>query len=584
MHTHTRALFPPALAAAALAGLPLHAQGGFSPEWIARLPVGTTLTSGLQGMVVDAAGVIYVTGNTGSSSNTDIVTAAFDATGTLLWSHVFDGPARWHDQARGLALGPGGSLYVTGNTPGLGSYANVLLLQYDIASGALRNTVQYSSGPSISEHGASVAVDQAGNVYVGGGTVGDGTDGMLLKFDASGTLLWRRTWDGAAFGPFSQDQLKRVRIAPNGDPIVLLHGVTGANQPDYVVVAYTASNGSIRWETSWGTRGGEYPHDMKLDAAGDVYVSGIGIDVSDKYATIKLRGADGAVLWQAYDSGGFHPAVRALALDTAGGVYVTGSVDPDGDRSNNNDDFYTVKRDAGSGALLWTHRYGAGCVGCLDLPADLIVDVGGSLFLSGSTSSPPYSAAMITFVLDSISGVEVGRSAVTAGQNQAAGAAVLALDPAQNLLIGGQWRDANTFATEITVVRYPTQASVRSSGSGCRGSGALPLAAAAVGLPRIPNPTFAIDLHDGPTALVHGVVLARGPAAVPIQFGAPGCTVQIDLATYAGTLLSGSASLPLPIPAVNVLRGQRIALQGLVVDASTTQLVTSNSLWLLLGR
>jgi hypothetical protein len=44
-------------------------------------------------VVVDAAGVSYVTGTAGPSSDTDITTAAIRADGSLLWSRTFNVPA-----------------------------------------------------------------------------------------------------------------------------------------------------------------------------------------------------------------------------------------------------------------------------------------------------------------------------------------------------------------------------------------------------------------------------------------------------------------------------------------------------------
>ena len=158
------------LTTAFASSVPAHAE--LVPEWISRLPVGAALGAGMSDAVTDAAGVTYVTGINGPSGNTDIVTAAIGLDGALLWSHVFDGTASWHDQSRGIALAPGGRVVVTGNTPGPGSYAQVLLLEYDASTGALLDTVQYSSAPFTSEHGALVAVDGAGNRYVAGGTVG----------------------------------------------------------------------------------------------------------------------------------------------------------------------------------------------------------------------------------------------------------------------------------------------------------------------------------------------------------------------------------------------------------------------------
>jgi hypothetical protein len=426
----------------------------WAPDWIVRLPAGSALTAGLQGMVTDPGGVSYVTGITGPSSNTDILTAAFGPDGTLQWQHVFNGPANWHDQARGIGLGPDGVVYVTGNTPGPGSYANVLLLKYDAATGALLDTVQYSSGPFTSEHGASVATDTQGNVYVGGATVGDGPDGLLLSFDAAGRFRWSATYDGPAFSPYSQDQVRQVRVDPHGDVVAMIHGVMGSLHPDYVIIKYRPSDGAVLWQTTWGVTGGDFPQDMEIDATGDVYVTGTGINFTDMYSTIKLRGSDGQLLWQKYDSIGIDDYAAGLALDGLGGVYITGAADPDGDQSNMNDNFYTVKRDAATGGQLWTHFYGANCVGCLDTPGDVIVDAGGNALVVGYTNSPPYSGDMILFRLDAGTGLEVDRSIVGGGPDELASGDILRLDAGQNIYVGGGYSNYNTGAEGVAVFKY----------------------------------------------------------------------------------------------------------------------------------
>jgi len=430
------------------------AAADLNPEWLARLPVGASLTAGLQGMVVDAAGVSYVTGISGSSSNTDITTAAYAPDGTLLWSRVWDGPFSWHDQSRGIALGPGGLVYVTGNTPGPGSYARVVVLAYDGATGTLVKSFEYTSGPGISEHGQSVAVDAAGGIYVAGGTVGDGGDALVLAFEANGQLRWQRTWDGPAGGPYTQDSALEVLIDPSGDPVVLIHGVMASLHPDYVVIKYAAATGLTKWQATWGVSGGDYPRDMEIDAQGDVYVTGIGIDFQDKFSTIKLDGSDGSLLWQAYDWTGYHNGVAGLALDGQGGVYVTGSVDPDGDESNLNDNIYTVKRDAQGGALLWTHLYGANCLGCYDFSGDVIVDAAGHAFVAGVTNSPPYGMDAILLVLDAATGLETDRGIITGGAIESAWSRELRFDAAFNLLVGGEISNVNTGQVDISVAKY----------------------------------------------------------------------------------------------------------------------------------
>jgi hypothetical protein len=446
---------PMILAAGALLALSgPAASADLTPQWLRRVPTGPSWYSGLSGIVVDAGGTTYVAGQTGDSNNSDILVAAFDAEGTPLWLRTWDGPAGWHDQARGIALGPGNAVYVTGNTPGPGSYANVIVLAFDGATGNLVRQIQYSSGAQTAEHGASIAVDSGSRVYVAGGTVGDGSDVHVIAFDQEGSVAWRRTWDGAAWGPYSQDGAVEVLLDPSGNPVVLITGYTASSHPDYVVVKYDAGTGATLWEGSWGVNGGDFPADMAIDAAGDVYVTGTGIDFIDKYSTVKFSGASGAVLWQRYDALWNDHSARAIALDGQGGVYVTGSADPEGNHSNFNDDFYTVKRAASDGALLWTHRYGAPCVGCYDVPGDVIVDAAGHVYVAGSTSSPPYSSDAIVFVLDAATGAETDRGVVAAATPESASWQELRLDPSGNVLLGGRFSNANTGAKDIAIAKY----------------------------------------------------------------------------------------------------------------------------------
>lgn len=445
------------------------------PSWTAKLPIGTSLSAGIQRALVDASGVTYVTGTSGFGTSTDVVTAAFDAQGSLVWSRTFDGASHGGDQGRGLALGANGVLWVTGNTPGPGNYANVLVLAYDAASGAPLHAIQWSSGPFESEHGASIVVDAQGSAYVGGGTVGDGADALVLKFDASGQFVWQRTWDGPAFGPFSQDTVQQMALSPKGEPIALIHGVMSSLHADYVVAKLDPDDGTPIYVVNHGVSGGDGPRELELDASGDIYVTGTS-SATDRFYTIKLRGTNGTLLWHAYDGGGFHNSAAALALDAAGGVYVTGSSDPDGDQSNQNDDYYTVKRDGATGALAWTHSYGASCVGCLDLTSDVGVDAEGHVFVGGTSSSAPYAGDALTLVLDATTGQETDRGVLDGGPTTYVSSGFLRFAPGWEPIHAGEFYDVNTGELEIAVFEYAswidgsgptTYCTAKTSSAGC---------------------------------------------------------------------------------------------------------------------
>src|SRR5262245_17079952 len=127
-----------------------------SPEWVTRVPVGTSLTSGPAGIYVDPDGVSYIAGISGPSSNTDITTVSIAPDGSIRWSRTFNSGGTKADQARGITKSADGIVYVVGNTPGPGSFANVLILGYDASTGALLTTIKFSSGPGLSEIGASI--------------------------------------------------------------------------------------------------------------------------------------------------------------------------------------------------------------------------------------------------------------------------------------------------------------------------------------------------------------------------------------------------------------------------------------------
>ena len=121
-----------------------------TPEWVRRVPVGTSLTSGIAGIHVESDGVSYITGISGPSSNTDITTVSLAPDGSIRWSQTWGSPESGGDQARGITLSQSGILCVVGNTPGPDQFANLLILAYDADTGALLKTIRYRSGPGSS--------------------------------------------------------------------------------------------------------------------------------------------------------------------------------------------------------------------------------------------------------------------------------------------------------------------------------------------------------------------------------------------------------------------------------------------------
>ena len=100
--------------------------------------------------------------------------------------------------------------------------------------------------------------------------------------------------------------------------LVLVHGVMASLHPDFVVLKLAPADGATIWQANWGTNAGDHPRDLDLDVSGDVYVTGTVLHGGDAYGTVKLRGGDGSLIWEAWDAAGHHLGAAALAVDGAG--------------------------------------------------------------------------------------------------------------------------------------------------------------------------------------------------------------------------------------------------------------------------
>src|SRR5688572_24190266 len=152
----------------------------------------TTIGEGDAGVdiAVDHEGNVHVTGyNVETATGLDIVTIKYGPDGAELWVRRYDSeggedvPAAIACDASGVNVtGRSGSSYVT--------------IKYDL-DGAPQWVRTYNGGHG-SDAAAALIVDPAGNLYVTGQSAGSGTnaDYATIKYDAAGTELWVRRYDG----------------------------------------------------------------------------------------------------------------------------------------------------------------------------------------------------------------------------------------------------------------------------------------------------------------------------------------------------------------------------------------------------
>jgi hypothetical protein len=197
--------------------------------------------------------------------------------------------------------------------------------------------------------GASrLASDGNGGVVASGYAYRDSTHGDFLtaRLDAHGGLLWQASYDYARH----DDQPTAMAVAPDGRVVVCGKSDWGDYGYDFAIVSYRA-NGEQAWVTRWRPPGVDkwnHPTAMVMDAAGNVAVTGYATFIDTtimwyNFATVFVDTA-GEVRWAARCTGSWIP--KAIALDSAGCVYVGGSRDGHGNG-------YLVVKYAPDGTERW---------------------------------------------------------------------------------------------------------------------------------------------------------------------------------------------------------------------------------------
>lgn len=300
-----------------------HALAQVEQEWAAFYNGPGNSTDDATAMAVDAAGNVYVTGaSIGADASADYATVKYDANGNELWVARYNNSAgNSMGQAGFIAVDGSGNVYVSGLS--IVSYfpEGYAMVKYDGSGNELwvARLEYFSSGHT------AVALDAAGNVYFTGVGYGLGTTGTgyaTFKYDGSGNEVWRADY---RCGYHSGGTGLSLDAAGN----VYVTGycrVSDTIPEGYATVNYDSSGNEL-WTARY-----ERPNPshavLALDAAGDVYVTGVGegSGTSSDYATVKYD-ANGDELWAARYSGPENPesSWAAIALDAAGNVYVTGT-------------------------------------------------------------------------------------------------------------------------------------------------------------------------------------------------------------------------------------------------------------------
>lgn len=334
--------------------------------------------------------------------------------------------------------------------------------------------------------GASVAVDGQGNVVLvgiaspmvnlGGNDLSEGL--FIGKFGPLGQHIWSQSCQSdyvvglatvngrGAVDPTSDDVIIAGSFsnAVDGmacDGITIMSTNMGGR--DVFVARLAASNGSVMMAEKFGGPGSDDAMDVAVDVQGSIFLAGIAGDslgfggplLPTNGGYIAKLASNGSHVWS-NGIGAGQPL--ALALDTSGGMAMTGSGDNTGVLNFGGEDLLPIGSDSelfvarldGSGAHVWSKRFGSPGDN-RSIGTDLALDGGGNLAVSGNIlGNVPIDGVVLAGNGDAFAARfdPVGNSAwsKTFGKT---GDFCLAFSPLGELVVGGQANAAADFGQGI---------------------------------------------------------------------------------------------------------------------------------------
>jgi len=353
-------------------------------QWVARYngPVSSYDSTNTNALAIDNLGNVYVTGHSdafGGGANYDYATIKYSPDGNQLWVARYNGPGHGYDWPYALALDNSGNVYVTGESVGSGTNYDYATIKYS-SDGNQLWVRRYNGLSNSSDIAYALAVDNSGNVYVTGGS---DSNYVTVKYNTDGNQLWVKSYNGPAN---SSDYANALAVDNSGNVYVTGWSTGSGTGYDYATIKYD-TNGNQLWAQRYNgdANKDDLTYAISVDNSGNVYVTG-GSEVTGTdydYITVKYK-PDGNKSWVARYAGpgNSYDFPQDMAVDNSGNVYVTGYSGGSGTSS----DYATIKYNP-DGNQLWVARYNNPGVYNSDFAYALTIDNAGNVYVTGESSA-----------------------------------------------------------------------------------------------------------------------------------------------------------------------------------------------------
>jgi hypothetical protein len=305
-----------------------------------------------------------------SGSTADIFIVKYDVNGAVIWAVRAGGTGS--DFGSSITIDALGNMYLSGyyfsSTISFGSTTfnnigvqDMFVAKYDSSGGVIW---AQSSGSVNQDNSSCVKIDAIGNVYVIGRFVGPsinfgtttltcvgGSDFYIVKYDASGAVLW-----AIGVGGSQTDVCKSIAIDPSGNilitgsffsPSITFGSITLTNSDNTgstqdIFIAKYDSTGQPIWATNGVGSLNDEASSVTTTTSNEIYVTGYFYSSTIVFGTTNLINADntgttgdifllkydstGTLIWAKRAGGNSWDVGNQVITDDFGGVFIAGAL------------------------------------------------------------------------------------------------------------------------------------------------------------------------------------------------------------------------------------------------------------------